>query len=307
MIKSLSSRDPFDAIFFFEEEFGRVNKYQKSLEPSKIKLVKDVLMFRLGNDIDLSTMEMREDVIKLNTDDLPYFKCYFIDNFVPCNNIKDFLYSNVFYKFCDVFPTLDTRYGSMFILENVFKLCYLHNLHVTFDADYKYIDNVDDKERTFIERQNNWLLSFTRIINLCSVQTYGVVELDSHICIPVSVLAIITSFKRWLKLNTNHLMGSAEFDKKVMVPWLCTFLTTNTTMNPNLAFATTMYRSSIQNNPDFALQFANYLLDLSTFIETNAFRQLDFVHRLIEYQNKKEELAKSYNLPVMMEEYRYYE
>lgn len=317
MINSLG-RDIFKGIYFFEEEFGRINKFTKSVQPTKVEMIKDVLKSVFGENLDLDYMMMREDTVANEfmpntTTSLPLVKIYYVSGvnidfkrIIKEKKIKHTYIPNIIFL-----ETLDTIQGSIIILEDFLTYFFMNELYVSYDKDLNKLDIKEGStEWHLIRIQNSFLsniiniLYFTHhiedlykkqynptlshIINLMNKENFpGWSEMQR-----LYQIIIITSLKRWIrtKFQDHPLINTDTFDNNLMLPLIATYLD-----------ETIPYKKYIPDYDNCIKRSSMNILDATKFLEAQEFTNLDFVHKHLalyeylfrKYSNKEEVIEKN--------------
>lgn len=298
MIESLN-RDPFDAVFFFEEEFNKTEQCTMMYFYEK-DLIIDVLKYNFGNDIDISNLKMRGSSIwkskkeeKSNNND-PIFRVWFVTGVYLNEEILKKKPSFILY-----FPTVNARIGDLIILEDFFKYFFGHKLYIYFDQNGNIIP-LQQNEECMFELQTNFILDFANLlrsineidkiylttncsyIKLIPKKFPGYLSKCIHIDFPL--LITLASIRRWLRLSITHLMSSQEFDKKVIIPFLASFLHSHAFyLTPTIDW----------KQPVLVKAVANLVIEMMNILESARLRNLDKTRRHIEFSNSVENLDPS--------------
>lgn len=292
MIDSIN-RDPFDGVFFFEEEFDRVNSLiGLSFSPRK-SLIAGVLKYYYGSDIDLSEIQIRESVIwpsKFEEEKavtLPFRKVYFISNFCP---IEDLMKKNILMKAVIGFQSIDAELGSVIILEDFLKYFFRGRMYVYFDKDCKIAPLAQNEERLF-DIQVGFISQFVRFFRkfyakycyTCSLSRPSLVIENTPADIgkyagvlEFPELIVLSSLRRWILQSSNHLMGLSEFDEHFMIPFLASYLHTK-------SWNSYSGRGMIWTEPKVVKAFSLLVLEMMKVLESHRIRNLPLVHRYIEF------------------------
>lgn len=297
MIESLN-RDLFDAVFFFEEEFNKSDQcnimyfYEKDL-------IMDVLKYQFGDDIDLSNLKMRGSSIwntkkeeKNNIND-PIFRVWFVSG-VYLNEKLLTNYDNL--EFILHVPSVNARMGDLIILEDFFKHFFGYKLYIYFDQNGNIIPLQEEEEHLF-EIQTNFILEFANLLRNINVmdKLYTSTNLSSIKLIPKKfpgylsksiyidfpLLIALASIRRWLRLSITHLMSNKEFDNKVIIPFLASFLHSRSFyLNHTIDW----------KQPILVKAVANLVIEMLNILESSKLRKLDLTRRYIEFSNSIENL-----------------
>lgn len=297
MIESLSTNDPFDAVFFFEEEFDKISELNDIYFYHK-NLISDVLKYNLGNNIDLSNLKMRmDDIWKHKTEkelnsSTPLFGVWFVSNVFLNEEILNNKPNCII-----LFPRTNTKYGDIIILEDFFKWFFRDKLYVYFDKEGNISPLEDKTEKLLFETQLRFITDFVKLfqiiydkdhislidkisnINLTSIK--APINLDDVLSIGFIDLIVLASLRRWLKSYITHLMGGSEFDENIMIPFIASYL------YERRHFRNLIFMDWIEvidwKQPRLVKSISRLVLYMMKILESAKFRSLDLTRRYIEF------------------------
>ena len=289
MIESLT-KDPFDAVFFFEEELGRIDQY-KNIYFYEKDLIAEVLKYNFGDDLNIDNLKMRGTSIwrskkdeKNNITD-PIFKVWFVGGIYLNEKIIE---QNP--RFIIHFPSSIGQKGDLIILEDFFKYFFGQKLYVYFDKDGKITPLQNREEILLFEIQTRCIIDFANLlktlhdkdinyiysslsyINLVTKNSPG--NISKGVNIDFLTLITLASIRRWLRSSITHLMSKREFDDKVIVPLVASFLHSQTYyLDTNIDW----------KNPILVKAVANLAIEMMNILESSKLRNLDLTRRHIEF------------------------
>lgn len=294
MIESFN-RDPFDAVFFFEEEFDKINP-MLATNPVKKSMISDIVKYFYKNTVDVSDIQIRETSIwsskfeeeKAMT--LPLYKVYFVSNFCP---IEKLIESKMRVKSMILFPSTDTQEGSIIILEDLLKYFFRGKMYVEFDENCNKMKIEDPNEIKLLAIQLSLVIDFASFFDrfyIDHIESYdnitrytnpleikSLLEIGEYLSIiDFPELIILTSLRRWINQSANHLMGSSEFDNKFMIPFISTYLYNK---------IDGWHNRIDWNNPKLVKVLSTAVLEMMKVLESHKIRTLSLVQRYIEFYN----------------------
>lgn len=284
MIKSFN-RDLFDSAFFFEEEFGRTDKY--NVFWNEIYLIKDILDNYYNGKLDLSNIKLRYDSMwpseyeEKNKMGLPFMTVYFVSNVYPTEEI---LFGDRVNCIIPFRSTNTKSSNSLIILEDFFTYFLLNNIYVYYDKDFKPIP-LHDKEQKLFKIQDGFIKEFMRLFQIVQYMTgfmdqfYNtLITKDYPITIYLHSILTFASIRRWLK-HCNTLLGASEIDREIILPLIASTLhysyeyTNRVNVDYNINW----------NDPADVRPFSLYFLYATKILELANFRYLDSSRREISF------------------------
>lgn len=233
MIKSLNN-DPFDAVFFLEEEFNKISSYNKLINYDKLKTIQSILNLELGWPKDTG-FDVRESYIMH-----PFIKgcklqtVYFLQGPENYEELIEKVTNPIIY-----FPSADTEKGSVIILETFFNYFFILNPKSNFIMENNTLKFIEEKDDVLISTQISYIKSLSTWIKEIVPQTKDVLnkfwlfgnelsslDIDSLLIGDLSSWITLTSIRRYMKQNRIVSVSDEEFNEQVFYPFLCAYLRT---------------------------------------------------------------------------------
>lgn len=146
MISSSLNADPFDAVFFLEEELDKINSFNKLINSNKINIIQSYLNAYYGWDKESEYVMRAVELPDPYNKNVINFQVYFVegpDNYEEVlkigNNFSPILY----------FPSTDAVHGSVIILESFLKHFILNYVSCFKVVDSKYMEYDFDMKNSY--------------------------------------------------------------------------------------------------------------------------------------------------------------
>lgn len=302
MIASIN-RDPFDGVFFFEEEFDKISPHLCKVLSHKNLIINVLRYYYPALDFDdIEYIVMRETFIwpsKFEEEKavtLPFRKVYFVSNFCPMEKL---LKSNIPIKAVIGFQTCDAELGSVIILEDFLKYFFRGKLYVYFDEDGNILPLDGEHEEKLFDIQMGFISQFVRFFrkfyakycypcslsrpNLVIANTPGDIGRYAGI-LEFPELLVLTSLRRWMLQSTNHLMGLSEFDNHFMISFLSSYLHTK-------LWNSYSGRGMIWTEPKIVTALSSIVLQMMKILESQKLRDLDLTRRYMYFHNELDNMS----------------
>lgn len=288
MIPSIN-RDVFDAVFFCEEEFGKIDKYSPVVNSSTKNLVSDIIKFVINDpSIDLSNMIMRETDIRASKDDTPMMNVYFVKGitftYEQMLNVVINMNSIIY------FPSIYPNYGIVIILEDIFDAFFKKELYVFYNSDGSITPLKNEVEENMFIAQVRVVDSISDLFRRCFGDAFEGFEfmplfIANHLVFSympspkdimndirynLSDLLALTSIRRYLR-PLNPMVTPSEFDRMFMVPFIASLTSYNFTS----------LIKSLRDKPKVMLAITNAILYAMNILESSAIRNLDLPRKYI--------------------------